>query len=337
MKFKEVFLVVVLILAGLVLFQFKTGKWNLDDVDWNWGRRLRLRLVGREYAVEETRTIEAPLPPAIEIENGHGWVEVRGADQDDVQLTFKKVVWRKNEEEAKDIAGRLKYELTAAADKLTLEDQPGRVPQEELRDGLRPDRPAGDGRPRHQRLRRRPRRRRQGGDGPPTATASSTPRTSTGRARSRRATTTSRSRASRASAASSTATPTSGPSRSRATCGSRRATPASGSRTPGARPTCAARTSTSTRGASPARSRSRRPTRRSPSPTSARPSSPGNNMAVFAENVRGDLEVRTSYEPVQGPGHPGQLHGRGPQRRRRGRRAWAVPRSRSRPPTSPSC
>ena len=119
MKFKEVFLVAVLILAGLVLFQFKTGKWDLDNMDWNWGDDSGF-LVGREYTAEETRTIEAPLPPAIEIENGHGWVEVRGTDQADVQLTFKKVVWRRNEEEAKDIAGRIKYEMTAAADKLTL-------------------------------------------------------------------------------------------------------------------------------------------------------------------------------------------------------------------------
>ena len=67
MKFKEVFLVAVLILAGLVLFQFKTGKWDLDGMDWNWGDDAGF-LVGREYAVEETRTIEAPLPPAIEID-----------------------------------------------------------------------------------------------------------------------------------------------------------------------------------------------------------------------------------------------------------------------------
>jgi len=35
MKFRDVFLVVVLILAGFVFFQFKTGQWNLDG-DWGW-------------------------------------------------------------------------------------------------------------------------------------------------------------------------------------------------------------------------------------------------------------------------------------------------------------
>jgi len=117
MKFREVLLVIVLILAGLIVYQVQTGHWNLD-FNWGWGDEFGG--FGREYAAEETRTIDAPLPPAIEVTNGHGWVEVRGGDQDTVQLTFKKVVWRRTEEEAKDVADRLKYTLTTAADKLTL-------------------------------------------------------------------------------------------------------------------------------------------------------------------------------------------------------------------------
>ena len=115
MKFREVFLVVVLILAGLIVYQVQTGHWNLDI---NWGDDFGG--FGREFAYEETRTIDAPLPALLEVANGHGWVEVRGGDQANVQLTFKKVVWRKTEEEAKELAGRLKYSLTTAADKLTL-------------------------------------------------------------------------------------------------------------------------------------------------------------------------------------------------------------------------
>jgi hypothetical protein len=115
MKFREVLLVVVLVLAGFVLFQFKTGRWDLDDISWGddfW-------VAHQEVTVEETRTIETP-PPVIEVVNGHGWVEVRGADQDFVQLTFKKVVWRRKEEEARDVAGQIKYTLTTAAGTLTL-------------------------------------------------------------------------------------------------------------------------------------------------------------------------------------------------------------------------
>ncbi len=117
MKFREVLLVIFLILAGLVVYQVETGHWNFDLM-WGWDGDFGG--FGREYVTEETRTIEAPLPPAIEVLNGHGWVEVRGGDQDAIQLTFKKVVWRRTDEEARDVAGRIKYALATAADKLTL-------------------------------------------------------------------------------------------------------------------------------------------------------------------------------------------------------------------------
>jgi DUF4097 and DUF4098 domain-containing protein YvlB len=117
MKFREVLLVVFLIVAGVVFFQFKTGKWNIDG-DWTWGGDIGI--FSKEYAAEETRTIEAPLPPAIEIVNGHGWVEVRGTDQTGIQLTFKKVAWRRTEEEAKEVADKIKYSVNTAADKLVL-------------------------------------------------------------------------------------------------------------------------------------------------------------------------------------------------------------------------
>lgn len=115
MKFREVLLVVVLILVGFAFFQFKTGKWNFDD--WNWGDDFGF--AGREYVEEETRTFGSPLPAVLEIVNGHGWVEVRGTDQADVQLTFKKIVWRRTQEEAKDVAGQIKYASTSTADRLT--------------------------------------------------------------------------------------------------------------------------------------------------------------------------------------------------------------------------
>ncbi len=115
MRFREVVLVIILILAGLVVYQVQTGHWNLD---FNWDDDFIG--FGREFTYEETRTIDAPLPALLEVTNGQGWVEVRGGDQAKIELTFKKVIWRKTEEEAKDIAGRLKYSLTTAADRLTL-------------------------------------------------------------------------------------------------------------------------------------------------------------------------------------------------------------------------
>ncbi|NTV04515.1 hypothetical protein HGA89_06370, partial [bacterium] len=114
MRFREVVLVIVLVLAGLEVYQVKSGHWNLD---LNLGDEFVG--FGREFSAEETRTIDGPLPPVIEIQIGQGWVDVRGGDQETVQMTFKKVVWRRSEEEARDVAGRIRYTLTAAADKLT--------------------------------------------------------------------------------------------------------------------------------------------------------------------------------------------------------------------------
>jgi hypothetical protein len=106
-----------LILAGFAVFQFKTGKWSLDG-DWVWFDDFGF--AGQEVVAQEERTLTAPLPAAIEILNGHGTVEVRGADQDFAQLTFRKSVWRRKKEDAESIAAQVKYTLTAAADKLTL-------------------------------------------------------------------------------------------------------------------------------------------------------------------------------------------------------------------------
>jgi DUF4097 and DUF4098 domain-containing protein YvlB len=117
MKFREILLVAVLILAGFVFFQFKTGKW---DVNWDWDWDGGFGRFAGEASAEETRTFEAPLPAAIEVRNGHGWVEVRGADQDTVQLTFKKTAWRRTDEEAREVVERLGYAATAEADKLVL-------------------------------------------------------------------------------------------------------------------------------------------------------------------------------------------------------------------------
>lgn len=115
MRFREVLLVIVLILAGFVVFQFKTGKWDLGS-DWVWFEGFGL---GHEVTAEEQTAIPAPLPAALEIQNGRGAVEVRGSDQDFAQLTFRKTVWRRRKEDADALAARVKYTMTAAGDKLT--------------------------------------------------------------------------------------------------------------------------------------------------------------------------------------------------------------------------
>jgi DUF4097 and DUF4098 domain-containing protein YvlB len=115
MKFREILLVLALLAIGFVVYEAQTGKWDFtfsweDDV-FGWGR---------SYAFEETQTIQAPLPSALEVDNSHGWVEVRGADQEAVQLTFQKKVWRRDEGAARAIADRLHFKVDRTAERLSL-------------------------------------------------------------------------------------------------------------------------------------------------------------------------------------------------------------------------
>jgi DUF4097 and DUF4098 domain-containing protein YvlB len=116
MRFREILLVIFLLAVGVVIYQAQTGRWDLrfgwDDGTFGWG--------GKEYAFEETQVIEAPLPSGLEITNSHGWVEVRGTDQETVQLTFKKRIWRRDEADAQEVAGKLKCVVNKTADRLSL-------------------------------------------------------------------------------------------------------------------------------------------------------------------------------------------------------------------------
>jgi len=115
MKFKEVLLVVVLLAVGFVVYRAQTGKWDLnfgwDDDIFSWGK---------SYVFEEAQTIQAPLPSSLDVVNSHGWVEVRGADQEAIQLTFQKKIWRRDEAEAKTVADKLHMKIDRSADRLSI-------------------------------------------------------------------------------------------------------------------------------------------------------------------------------------------------------------------------
>ncbi len=115
MRFKEILLVIVLILAGAAVYEYQTGgfHFNFDGEDGFFG-------AGKEYSTEETQTYSAPLPARLEVRNSHGWIDVRGTDEETIRLTFKKRVWRRTEEQAKEVAGRLRFVLERSGDVWTL-------------------------------------------------------------------------------------------------------------------------------------------------------------------------------------------------------------------------
>jgi DUF4097 and DUF4098 domain-containing protein YvlB len=100
MKLKEIFLLLLIIAAGVFFYHAKTGKLNFDWEDY-------IALDWNEYNFEESQVIEPPLPPALKVINAHGDVEIRGTEDNKITFTFRKKIWRRNEEMANQVATSL--------------------------------------------------------------------------------------------------------------------------------------------------------------------------------------------------------------------------------------
>jgi hypothetical protein len=103
MKAREILLVLGLIAIGVFTYYAKTGRIVVgDDGDGLfWGRT-------EEFSFEESLDFPAPALAEIQIVNAHGSVDVRGTDTDRITVTLKKVIRRKNREEAAAVAAQLK-------------------------------------------------------------------------------------------------------------------------------------------------------------------------------------------------------------------------------------
>lgn len=117
MRFREVLLVIVLLVAGVVVYEVQTGNWTTWG--WTFNEDGEFFGFGKAYSFEETQTIEAPIPSSLDVTNIHGWVEVRGADQETVQLTFQKKIWRRDEADARAVADKLHDIVKKTADRLS--------------------------------------------------------------------------------------------------------------------------------------------------------------------------------------------------------------------------
>jgi DUF4097 and DUF4098 domain-containing protein YvlB len=117
MKFREVLLVIVLLVAGVIVYEVQTGNWTTWG--WTFDEDGEFFGFGKAYAFEETQTIQGPLPAGLEVVNSHGWVEVRGSDQEIVQLTLQKKIWRRDEADARAVADKLHIKADRSADRLS--------------------------------------------------------------------------------------------------------------------------------------------------------------------------------------------------------------------------
>lgn len=120
MKAKEVFLLLLIIAVGSGIYFYQTSGWRgwlaLDG--WNDGWTV---FGGHSYNYETSRTIAGPVPGRVEIDNAHGWVELRGEEgRTDIQVVLKKRVWRRKEDEARMTADGIRMIETRNGDALVL-------------------------------------------------------------------------------------------------------------------------------------------------------------------------------------------------------------------------
>lgn len=106
MKVKEIFLLIFIILVGVFITQVYNGNF---DLGLGWGDS---ELFGYdEFIFEEIEEIDAPLAGELRIRNSHGSIEIMGSDTENITISFKKRIWRKEEVDAQEIADRLKMDI----------------------------------------------------------------------------------------------------------------------------------------------------------------------------------------------------------------------------------
>lgn len=110
MKPREIVLLVFIILAGVTITLFQSGK--LDHLDF-WGEDWFQK--GEEFSFEEVRTIDPPFPDWLTIDNPRGEVIVDKGVEDKVEITWEKKIWAEKEAEAKQLAEEIKLQVTKTA------------------------------------------------------------------------------------------------------------------------------------------------------------------------------------------------------------------------------
>ncbi len=112
MKAKEVLLLLLIILIGVGFHYLDRIKTGIEDWDFD------LKFRGEPYLFEENFH-ENPAE-ILRIINSHGSLQVEGAETDRIQIVMEKRVWSKNEEEAREIAEKIKPLMTVEGQQLVL-------------------------------------------------------------------------------------------------------------------------------------------------------------------------------------------------------------------------
>ncbi|MDH5468472.1 MAG: hypothetical protein OEY25_13730 [Candidatus Aminicenantes bacterium] len=115
MKAKEIILLILIIVVGILFHQLYTGKidvyFDLDD---------DFIVISNEFDYEDYQELEPPFPALLQVTNSYGDVEVTGNDEEKIAVTLRKKIWRRKEDTAQKIADELKMVIQEEADRLVI-------------------------------------------------------------------------------------------------------------------------------------------------------------------------------------------------------------------------
>ncbi len=115
MKAKEIILLILIIVVGILFTQLYTG-----EIDVYFDFEDDFIIVSNEFDYEDYQEFEPPFPSLIQVTNSHGDIEILGTDENKITVSLRKKVWRRKEEKAKEIADELEMSVKKETDKWTI-------------------------------------------------------------------------------------------------------------------------------------------------------------------------------------------------------------------------
>jgi len=115
MKAKEIILLILIIVVGILFHQLYTGEidiyFDLDD---------DFVVISNEFDYEDYQEFEPPFPALLQVINSYGDIEIQGTSEEKIAVTLRKTVWRRKEDAAQEIADELKMIIQEEADRLVI-------------------------------------------------------------------------------------------------------------------------------------------------------------------------------------------------------------------------
>jgi hypothetical protein len=136
MKAKEIILLILIIAVGVTFYHAHTGKIYIDIDD-------HIFFDHEKFVYEEFQELEPPFPIQLKVINAHGDIEIQGTDEERISVSFEKVIWRRNEEQAKEVADELKMIIDKDAHQLTISTSRNEFRRRNFRTNFRISLPGG--------------------------------------------------------------------------------------------------------------------------------------------------------------------------------------------------